>query len=161
MKLRRHLWIVTGGTEAAAMTTTTVRLAFASSDRKRVDQHFGSACGLAIYAVNEQQATLLEFAQFGDLEQDGHEDKLATKLALVRDCAAVYCQAIGGSAIRQLLAVGVQPIRVEENVPVERLLNEAQAALKAGTAPWLPGVRRRRNDDPHRFEAMEAEGWPE
>ena len=55
------------------MTTTTVRLAFASSDRKRVDQHFGSACGLAIYAVNEQQATLLEFAQFGDLEQDGHE----------------------------------------------------------------------------------------
>ena len=68
---------------------------------------------------------------------------------------------IGGSAIRQLLAVGVQPIRVEENVPVERLLNEAQAALRAGTAPWLPGVRRQRNDDPHRFEAMEAEGWQE
>ncbi|MDG4554440.1 MAG: NifB/NifX family molybdenum-iron cluster-binding protein [Candidatus Competibacter sp.] len=159
MKLRRHLWIVTGGTEAAAMTTT-VRLAFASSDRKRVDQHFGSACGLAIYAVNEQQATLLEFAQFGDLEQDGHEDKLAAKLALVRDCAAVYCQAIGGSAIRQLLAAGVQPIRVEEGTPVERLLDEARAALRAGTAPWLAGARRRRND-PQRFEAMEAEGWQE
>ncbi|QQS55841.1 MAG: nitrogen fixation protein NifX [Candidatus Competibacteraceae bacterium] len=140
--------------------TTTVKLAFASSDRKRVDQHFGSASALAIYAVSEQQATLLEFAQFGDLEQDGHEDKLATKLALVRDCAAVYCQAIGGSAIRQLLAAGVQPIRVEENMPVERLLNEAQTALKSGTAPWLPGVRRRRND-PQRFEAMEAEGWQE
>ncbi len=159
MKLRRHLWIVTGGTEEPAMATT-VRLAFASSDRKRVDQHFGSARALAIYAVSEQQATLLEFAQFGDLEQDGHEDKLAAKLALVRDCAAVYCQAIGGSAIRQLLAAGVQPIRAEEDASVERLLNEAQAALRAGTAPWLTGARRRRND-PQRFEAMEAEGWRE
>lgn len=159
MKLRRHLWIVTGGTEEAAMATT-VRLAFASSDRRRVDQHFGSARALAIYAVNEQQATLLEFAQFGDLEQDGHEDKLAAKLALVRDCAAVYCQAVGGSAIRQLLAAGVQPIRVEEDAPVERLLDEARAALRAGTAPWSIGARRRRND-PGRFEAMEAEGWRE
>ncbi len=159
MKLRRHLWIVTGGTEEAAMVET-VKLAFASSDRKRVDQHFGSACALAIYAVSEQQATLLEFAEFGDLAQDGHEDKLATKLALVRDCAAVYCQAIGGSAIRQLLAVGVQPIRVEEGVSVERLLDEAQAALCAGTTPWLAGARRRRSD-PRRFEAMEAEGWQE
>ena len=160
MKLRRHLWIVTGGTEEAAMAATTVRLAFASSDRKRVDQHFGSARALAIYAVSEQQATLLEFAQFGDLEQDGHEDKLAAKLALVRDCAAVYCQAVGGSAIRQLLTAGVQPIRVDEGALVERLLDEAQAALRAGTAPWLAGAGRRRSD-PRRFETMEAEGWQE
>jgi nitrogen fixation protein NifX len=159
MRLQRHLWIVAGGAEASAPAPT-VKLAFASSDRRRVDQHFGAARALAIYAVNERQATLLEFAQFDDLARDGHEDKLVAKLALVRGCAAVYCQAIGGSAIRQLLAAGVQPIRVEDGAPVEQLLAEAQTALRTGTAPWFGGPCQRRSD-PRRFEAMEAEGWQE
>ncbi|MEI6746113.1 MAG: NifB/NifX family molybdenum-iron cluster-binding protein, partial [Methylococcaceae bacterium] len=41
-----------------------------------VDQHFGSAQSFAIYAVNPEQAELLEAAQFGNLAQDGNEDKL-------------------------------------------------------------------------------------
>ncbi|MBK8538151.1 MAG: nitrogen fixation protein NifX [Candidatus Competibacteraceae bacterium] len=162
MALNRHWWIVNGGTEVQAMTTANIRVAFATSDRKRVDQHFGTACALAIYAITPQQATLVEFAQFGELEADGHEDKLQAKMALLHGCVAVYCQAVGGSAIRQLLTADVQPFKVAEGTLIEPLLHELQAALNAGSKPWLnQALRRRQSADSSRFDVMAAEGWQE
>ncbi|HHW76059.1 MAG TPA: nitrogen fixation protein NifX [Xanthomonadaceae bacterium] len=164
MALRRHLRILAGRTNEPPLLPT-VKAAFATSDRHRVDQHFGAANALLIYAVTAEQATMAEFAQFGALDRDGHEDKLAAKLALLRGCAVVYCQAVGGSAIQQLLALGVQPIRVDAGTAIAPLLADLQAALRGGDAPaWLNRViaRQRENDSADaRFAAMEAEGWQE
>ncbi len=114
-----------------------VKVAFASTDRKRVDQHFGSAGAFAIYAIGQERTTLLEVVQFEDQRQDGHEDKLAIKLALLEGCAAVYCVAVGGSAIRQLIARGVQPVRVSEGTPIAPLPRELKTGLRQGASPWL------------------------
>ncbi|MFZ1828191.1 MAG: NifB/NifX family molybdenum-iron cluster-binding protein [Candidatus Competibacteraceae bacterium] len=145
--------------------TTTIKAAFATSDRHRVDQHFGAASGILIYAVTPEQATMMEFAQFGQLDQDRHEDKLAAKLALLRGCAVVYCEAVGGSAIQQLLTAGVQPLRVEPGTSIPFLLAELQAALHGGAPAWLNRsiARQRQPQEPAeaRFAAMEAEGWQE
>ena len=164
MALRRHLRILSGGIEERRpMTTPMIKAAFATSDRHQVNEHFGAASAMLIYAVTPDQATVIEFAQFGDLDRDGHESKLAAKLALLQGCAVVYCQAVGGSAIQQLLALGVQPIRVEAQTEITFLINELQAALRGSHAPvWLNRLlRRRRQDDPtaNRFAAMAAEGW--
>jgi nitrogen fixation protein NifX len=164
MALRRHLRILTGGIENLSMIPI-VKAAFATSDRRRVDQHFGAASAILIYAVTPEHATMVEFAQFGDVDHDGHEDKLAAKLALLQGCTVVYCQAVGGSAIRQLLAVGVQPIRVDAGTAIAPLLADLQTALRGGDAPaWLDrAIARQRQADPAgaRFAAMEAEGWRE
>ena len=164
MALRRHWRILTGGIEERRMTPS-IKAAFATSDRHRVDQHFGAANALLIYAVTAEQATVIEFAQFGDLDRDGHEDKLAAKLALLQGCAVVYCQAVGGSAIQQLLAAGVQPIRVDAGAAIAPLLAALQTALRGGGAPaWLNRaiVRQRQTESADtRFVAMEAEGWQE
>ena len=164
MALRRHLRILTGGIEERRMTPT-IKAAFATSDRHKVDQHFGAASALLIYAVTPDQTTVVEFAQFGDLDRDGHEDKLAAKLALLQGCAVVYCQAVGGSAIQQLLAVGVQPIRVEAGTAIAPLLAELQTAMRGGQAPvWLNRAIARQQETESteaRFAAMEAEGWRE
>ena len=164
MALRRHLRILAGGIENRRMIPT-VKAAFATSDRHRVNQHFGAANGLLIYAVTPEQATMVEFAQFGDLDRDGHEDKLAAKLALLQDCAVVYCQAVGGSAIQQLLALGVQPIRVDAGTAIAPLLADLRAALRGGQAPaWLNrAIARQRQTESadERFAVMEAEGWRE
>ena len=53
-----------------------------------------------------EQFEFLEAAQFGDLAQDGNEDKLSVKIQLLDGCAAVYCQAIGASAIKQIVTQG-------------------------------------------------------
>lgn len=165
MALRRHLRILAGGIEERRMTTPVIKAAFATSDRHQVDEHFGAASAMLIYAITLDQATVVEFAQFGDLDRDGHEDKLAAKLALLQGCAVVYCQAVGGSAIQQLLALGVQPIRVEAHTAIAPLIADLQAALRGGHSPaWLNRLIRRQHQGEHasaRFAAMEAEGWQE
>lgn len=174
MALRRHLRILAGGINPArarrfvapvsreepAMTPV-LKVAFATGDRHRVDQHFGSASALLIYEIAPERASAVEFAQFGELDQDGHESKLADKLDLLRGCVAVYCQAVGGSAIRQLLALGVQPVRVEAGTLIAPLLAELQATLRGGGPAWLRRLLafREWTDDGARFAAMEAEGW--
>lgn len=161
MALRRHLRILVGGIRERPMTPT-IKAAFATSDRHTVDQHFGAAGTLLIYEVTAAQARMVELAQFGELNQDGHEGKLAAKLEVLQGCAVVYCQAIGGSAIRQLLALGVQPTRVEAYTPIASLLAGLQAGLRGDAGPaWLQRVIARRGqvDAGARFAEMEAEGW--
>ena len=92
----------------------TVKIAFASSDRRAVNQHFGAAGAFAIYEVGEAEARLIEVAEFIETAMDGHEGKLAAKVELLGDCAAVYCNAVGASAIQQLLLKSIQPMRVDE-----------------------------------------------
>ena len=53
-----------------------LKVAFATSDREFVDQHFGSATAFAVYGINPDDTWLLQVAEFGELEQDGNEDKL-------------------------------------------------------------------------------------
>ena len=164
MALRRHLRILAGGTEEQRMVPS-IKAAFATSDRHKVDQHFGAARALLIHVVTPDQTRMVEFAQFGELDRDGHEDKLAAKLALLRGCAVVYCQAVGGSAIQQLLALGIQPIRVDAGTAIAPLLAGLQAALRGDQAPaWLNRAiarQRQTESSDERFAMMEAEGWRE
>lgn len=140
--------------------STLLKVAFATSDGKVVDQHFGSAQGFAIYGVNPERVQLLTLSEFGPLEQDGNEDKLVSKLALLQGCIAVYSRACGASALRQLLAIEVQPVKVPEDALIEELLAALQAELREGPSSWLAkAIQRHRGVDPSRFDSMEAEGW--
>jgi nitrogen fixation protein NifX len=143
-----------------ALDDTLLKVAFATSDGKTVDQHFGSAQGFAIYGVNPEKARLLTLSEFGALAQDGNEDKLVNKLALLRGCIAVYSRACGASALRQLLAIEVQPVKVPEDAQIQDLLAALQAELREGPSSWLAkAIRRHQGVDPTRFDSMEAEGW--
>jgi nitrogen fixation protein NifX len=155
----RRLRLVESRTEAASMS---LRVAFASSDRQLVDQHFGAASAFAIYAIDPDASTLLEVAQFIDTAMDGHEGKLAAKIDLLAGCGAVYCQAVGASAVQQLLGKGIQPIKVAEGTSIEALIGVLQEELRAGPLGWLAkALARGKPRDESRFAAMDAEGWQE
>jgi nitrogen fixation protein NifX len=140
-----------------------IQVAFASTDMKHVNQHFGSSKSFAIYTVNADNATLKEVAQFEAFAQDGNEDKLVEKLDLLNGCAAVYCQAVGGSAIRQLLARDIQPVKVSECSEISELVAALQEELRDGPTAWLAKAvnKQKKTDDESRFDDMEAEGWQE
>ena len=137
-----------------------LRVAFATNDRVRVNQHFGAAVGFAIYAIDAGRSRLVGAAEFAAESMDGNEDKLSAKIGSLADCAAVYCLAVGGSAVRQLLAGGVQPIRLDEEAPIERLLADLQRAVREGGVPWIEKALRA-GKDASRFDRMAAEGWKE
>ena len=141
---------------------TLLKVAFATSNSQTVDQHFGSAQSFAIYGVNPESTQLLGVSEFGQLEQDGNEDKLATKLDLLDGCVAVYCRACGASAVRQLLARNVQPIKVGEDAIIVDLLAALQAELREGPSSWLAkAIERQRAPSADKFDAMASEGWDE
>jgi nitrogen fixation protein NifX len=161
MTLQRKLKIVSDDS-AADDAAPAIRVAFASADRKHVDQHFGAAEGFVIYRVDPRRYELLEATQFGRLDMDGNEDKLAAKISALENCVAVYCQAVGASAIGQLKTRGIQPIKVPPETLISGLLRELQKELRNGPSPWLSrAIEARQPKSTSRFDSMEAEGWTE
>lgn len=91
---------------------------------------------------------------------DGNESKLAAKVDFLQGCAAVFVMAIGASAIQQLLAQGVQPIRIGETDAIDALLGEIANAMKIGGVAWIDRALASQQRNSDRFAAMEEEGWP-
>jgi nitrogen fixation protein NifX len=161
MALIRRLRILDQHDERPLMDSS-LKIAFATDDVKTVNQHFGSAKSFAVYAVNPDTSELVEVAEFGKLEQDGNEDKLAAKIGLLDGCAAIYCEAIGASAIRQLVAVGIQPVKVYRGSAIADLIEDFQNELRSGPSAWVAkALARQAGPDANRFDRIEAEGWEE
>jgi nitrogen fixation protein NifX len=161
MSLSRRLHVVQSKDESKFMDTA-LKIAFATTDMEYVNQHFGSARSFAVYAVDMENSELMEAAQFGELAQDGNEDKLSVKIQLLDGCAAVYCQAIGASAVNQLIGKGIQPVKVHEGSKIKDLIADLQNELKAGPSSWLAkAINKHKGPDPNRFDQMENEGWDE
>lgn len=138
----------------------TIKVAFASSDHRRVNQHFGAARAFAVFAVGAESKAMLEVVDFLETTPAENEGRLAAKIALLESCAAVYCQEIGASAIRRLLASGIQPVKVPAGTPIDELVAQLQEAWRAGPTGWLAKAVRKDSGD-SRFATMAAEGWQE
>lgn len=161
MSLARQLNILDSGIEEHWMDSA-LKVAFATSDLRHVDQHFGAAETLAIYAVGPDLWHLVTVAQFGAQAQDGNEGKLVAKIQALEGCVVLYCQAVGASAIQQLQAKGIQPRKVPAGIAIAELLKALRDELREGTGPWL--TRALEGTAPKassRFDTMEAEGWQE
>ena len=144
------------------MEAAALKLAFASTDMKHVDQHFGSAKSFVIFAVDMEDARMLEVIQFGQLDQDGNEDKLVDKINALDGCVAVYSQAVGSSAVAKLKAEGIQPVKVAAGAEISDMLESVQGELRSGPATWLArAIEAQKPTDPNRFTEMEQEGWQE
>ena len=135
-----------------------LKVAFASDDRITVNQHFGAAQGFAIYALDGDRAQLVELAEFPAETMDGNENKLPAKIAALSGCAAVVCLAAGASAVRHLVAAGVQPIRLDDETAIDVLLREIGLAIRLGGTSWVDKALKK-GTDAARFERMAADGW--
>jgi nitrogen fixation protein NifX len=161
MNMTRRLQLVGCNTEDKWMSTA-LKVAFATSDMKHVDQHFGAAQSFAIYALDMEKSCLVEAIEFGKLDMDGNEDKLAAKIDALDGCIAVYSQAVGASAINQLKARGIQPVKISPGADISGLLASLQEELRQGPGSWLArAIQQATPADPSRFDQMEADGWDE
>jgi nitrogen fixation protein NifX len=136
-----------------------LRVAFASSDRSRVDLHFGGGEQLVVFDVSPGRADLVGIGEFIKAELKGEnkdrarqpagaalpvsvtigpeEDKVAAKLDFLAGCAAVYAAQIGASSIKRLMAIGAQPIIVDVGHEILDLLNEVSLAMAQGGLSWV------------------------
>lgn len=141
--------------------TPVLKVAFASDDRQRVNQHFGSTKGFITYNVTPKGAAVTGFAEFPEEAMDGNENKLTAKVDFLEGCAAVFVMAIGASAIKLLLSKGIQPIRIGEEDDISTLLLDVSKVMREGGVAWVDSaVRAQLNPNTsNRFDQMLAEGW--
>jgi nitrogen fixation protein NifX len=127
-----------------------MRLAFASTDGRTVNEHFGSAARFHVYTLGAdgpQRSAIID-CETGD----GHDTgRLQTRIAALKDCRAVFCIAIGQGALRETRAAGLEALRVSEGVSIASLL-----------ADWAAGrllLAPRPEEGRARFDKFLDEGW--
>ena len=138
--------------------TPELRVAFASSDRKTIDQHFGSGTSFVAYAITENSSRFVEVLEFPPELQDGNEGKLVARIEALRGCNAVYVQAIGASAVAQLHSAGVHAQKAPRSTPIAVLISTLQDRIKTDPPAWVTAAFAG-HKDPDRFDRMDDEGW--
>lgn len=130
-----------------------MRVAFATQDQQRVDAHFGWAKHIAVYEVTPESIAHVTTHDFADgLDEDGNEDKLGPKLAVLGDCAIVYVAAIGGSAAARVVAAKIHPVKVPQPEPIAGMLERLQGVLRGTPPPWLRKAMQKGSAPRHDFE---------
>lgn len=134
-------------------------VAFASDDGEILDEHFGSAKAFYVYDIQPNKIQLLTHHDFGQEAKDGNEDKLKPKLAWLAGCDVVYCASIGGSATRQLISLGITPLKVSGGPDLEELITAIQEQLNGTPEFWLANILKQKQKlaaGAGRFELDEA-----
>lgn len=113
-----------------------MNIAFASSDGKVIDQHFGWSKTFHLFKVSKEGFELLEVIDSSD-EPEGEKEKLNYKIGTIGEADIMYCTQIGPTASKMIQAAGVHPVRVAEGEGIEEAIFKLQEMLNDAPAPWL------------------------
>ena len=124
-----------------------MKVAFATTDGKQVDEHFGRAGTFAIYEIMATGHRFVEARKFAegtdmavvDTKDMGslHDDAVQNKVDRLADCTLIYLTEIGGPAAARLVKRGIMPMKVKESVSIESALNQLMVKIKQSPPPWL------------------------
>jgi nitrogen fixation protein NifX len=124
-----------------------MKVAFATTNGKQVDEHFGRAGMFAIYEIMESGHRFIEMRKFADgmdmavidTKDKGslHDDAVQNKVDRLADCKLVYLAEIGGPSAARLVKKGIMPMKVKEIIPIERALDQLLTTIKHSPPPWL------------------------
>ncbi|MEX5632579.1 nitrogen fixation protein NifX [Parafrankia sp. FMc2] len=118
-----------------------LKIAFATGDGSAVDQHFGWCRRFDVYEVGPEGYRLFETRELGPAEDD-EEDKIASRLAAVTDCAILNVSDIGGTAAAKVIKARIHPMKVPKGTPIDGLLTKFVDVLAGSPPPWLRKILR-------------------
>ncbi len=124
-----------------------MKVAFATTDGKQIDEHFGRAGMFAIYEIMGTGHRFVEVRKFAegmdmaivDTKDMGtlHDDAVQNKVDRLADCKLIYLTEIGGPSAARLVKKGIMPMKVKEVVSIESALNQLMMTIKQSPPPWL------------------------
>ena len=105
-----------------------MKIAFATTDGKNIDEHFGRAGRFAVYDLTMDSYAFIEIRKFADGEDEEvtgsrnmgaiHEDRVQAKVDRLADCKIVYLTEIGGPSAARLVKKGMMPMKVGSRCPI-------------------------------------------
>ena len=113
-----------------------MKVAFASTDKVHVNEHFGKAEDFYIWNIGPDEAAFSGVAQL-KAEEGYIDDKIEARTSVLADCALVYVGEIGGPAAARLVQKKIHPIKSKEHEPIAVVVEKLQEVLKGNPPPWL------------------------
>lgn len=113
-----------------------MKVAFTSTTGEMIDQHFGMAESFCIWEVGPEVSHFVETVRVGK-SSDDEEDKIASRVAVLTDCAIVYTMQIGGPAAAKVVASKVHPMKTGKETSVNEIVEKLQEVLRGNPPPWL------------------------
>lgn len=113
-----------------------MKVAFASTDKVHIDEHFGRAERFLIWDIGPETAA---FSGMVEVMTEGgdEEDRIEARSSVLADCALVYVLQIGGPAAARLVAKKIHPIKSKEPEPIADVVEKLQEVLRNNPPPWL------------------------
>jgi nitrogen fixation protein NifX len=113
-----------------------MNIAFASSDGKTIDQHFGWSKTFYLYRVDKETSECLKVIDSSE-EPEGEKEKLTYKIGTIEEADIMYCTQIGPTASKMVQAAGIHPARVAEGEAIEAAIAQIQEMLAGQPPIWL------------------------
>ena len=113
-----------------------MKVAFASTDKIHIDEHFGRAENFLIWEIGPEEAAFSGVTQVQSSGED-EENRIEARGAALADCALVYVAQIGGPAAARLVAKKIHPIKSKECEPIAEVVVKLQEVLRNNPPPWL------------------------
>ena len=123
--------------DSAGEMPGSLRVAVASNTGEMLDGHFGSCPRFLIYQVGYEAVRLVEVRSTQTIDES--QDKNTARVALIRDCAILYVQSIGGPAAAKVVYAGIHPVKFPAGGSAREALVRLQMTL-ASPPPWLAKI---------------------
>lgn len=92
-----------------------MKIAVASSDGERVDQHFGQAEHFLIFQMGKSGLEFVELREKSKNPIYDHEYRWKRGLEILKDCKVVFCRRIGDEPRQKLLENGIEVVESKNN----------------------------------------------
>jgi nitrogen fixation protein NifX len=126
-----------------------IKVAFATKDMETINAHFGGAKEFVVYDVTKEGYELSEVRKTDTSELQG-DDKTAFKVKALEGVNIMYCESIGGTAAAKVIRAGINPMKVQEPVKIETVLDQLITMLNGNPPPWIKRILNVDPDDPVR-----------
>ncbi len=113
-----------------------MKVAFASTDKIHIDEHFGKAKEFYLWEIGAEHAEFSGLLQVDEGDGDA-DDRIEARSAALADCAIVYVGEIGGPAAARLVAKKIHPLKSKTREPITEMVAKLQEVLQGNPPPWL------------------------
>ncbi|MDT8421930.1 MAG: nitrogen fixation protein NifX [Desulfuromonadales bacterium] len=113
-----------------------MKVAFASTDKIHVNEHFGRAEQFYIWNVGPDESEFSGVVQVSTAGDD-EADRIEARCSGLADCALVYVAQIGGPAAARLVQKKIHPLKSKTEEPISEVIEKLQEVLKGSPPPWL------------------------
>jgi len=113
-----------------------MKVAFASTDKVHVNEHFGRAEQFYIWNIGPEESEFSGVVQVSAAGDD-EADRIEARCSGLSDCALVYVAQIGGPAAARLVQKKIHPLKSKTEEPIAEVIEKLQDVLKGNPPPWL------------------------